>query len=234
MLFVLKKGLLHKSLNHTLLTGKLLLKSTNTRNVSLSKVILSKTETKLVPLASLDQATLGHSILYLKENGAKATPTDSMRKGVIAAKIFSLSSSALGVVMIPALTNYLWVSATEHPSMMIFTILANTFLGILTFTPLLLHVLVKRFVSNIYYNHDTKTFTSIHYNFFLKKMAMHFKASDVVDPDEAPEAKRLYLPLATVFIKGMPLLVTLDKNQYRDQLAFEEMTKGIKIPKDAD
>ncbi|CEF66935.1 Protein of unknown function DUF1301, TMEM70 family-containing protein [Strongyloides ratti] len=157
-----------------------------------------------------------------------------MKKGVIAAKIFSLSSSALGVVMIPVLTNYLWVAASEKPSMLFFTVLANSFLGLLTFTPLLLHFLVKRFVCNIYYNHDTETFTSVHYNFFLKKMALQFKASDVADGDTAPEAKKLYIPLATLFIKGKPFIVTLDKNQYRDQLAFEKMTKGIKIPEGAD
>uniref|UniRef100_A0A0K0DW60 Transmembrane protein 70 homolog, mitochondrial n=1 Tax=Strongyloides stercoralis TaxID=6248 RepID=A0A0K0DW60_STRER len=233
MLSVLRKGLLNNQLNNSSSIVKIFLKQNTFRSLSKSNVIFSNTKTKLVPLSSLNQETLGHSILHLKENGAIATPTDSMRKGVIAAKIFSLSSSALGVVMIPILTNYLWVSATERPAMALFTILINGFLGLLTFTPLLLQFIVKRFVCNIYYNHDTDTFTSVHYNFFLKKMALQFKASDVVDGDTAPEAKKLYIPLATVFIKGKPFIVSLDKNQYRDQIAFEKMTKGIKIPEGA-
>ena len=58
--------------------------------------------------------------------------------------------------MIPVLTSYLWEAAAERPSMMAFALVANAFLGILTFTPLLLHFLAKRFVSNLYYNADTK------------------------------------------------------------------------------
>uniref|UniRef100_A0AC35TSX9 Transmembrane protein 70 homolog, mitochondrial n=1 Tax=Rhabditophanes sp. KR3021 TaxID=114890 RepID=A0AC35TSX9_9BILA len=204
------------------------------RQLSVTSIKLNGQKPPLVPLSSIDPSVLGHSILHLKENGAEATPTDTMKKGVIAAKMFSISSSSLGIIMIPVLTNYLWIAASERPGMMVITILANGFLALLTFTPLLLHFLVKRFVANIYYNHDTKIYTSVHYNFFLRKMAMQFKAEDVKDGMTAPEAKKLYIPLATAFIHGKPLLLSLDKNQYRDVLAFEAMTKNIEIPHGAD
>ncbi|KAK6755605.1 hypothetical protein RB195_014151 [Necator americanus] len=144
--------------------------------------------------------------------------------------VLSLSSSVAGVIMVPVLSSYLWEAAAERPTMMMFTIIANTFLVALSFTPLLLHFLVKRFPVNIYYNHDTKTFTSVHYNFFLKKMARQFKASEVVDAQVAPEMAKVWIPLATAFVHNKPLLISLDRNAYIDKLAFDEMTKNIKIP----
>uniref|UniRef100_A0AC34QHV8 Transmembrane protein 70 n=1 Tax=Panagrolaimus sp. JU765 TaxID=591449 RepID=A0AC34QHV8_9BILA len=190
----------------------------------------ANTEFRLVPLSSISPQDLGSSILHLKENGSGATPTDLMRKGVIGAKICSIGSSALGVVMIPVLTSYLWQSATERPSMMVFAVLANSFLGLLTFTPLLLHFLAKRFVANVYYNAETKTFTTVHYNFFLQKKALRFKAEDVVDSAVAPETQKLWLPLATCFVGGKPLLLSLDRRQYRNEVAFDILTKNIDIP----
>lgn len=37
-------------------------------------------------------------------------------------QVLSLSSSAVGAVMVPVLSSYLWDAATERPSMMMFTI----------------------------------------------------------------------------------------------------------------
>ena len=67
-------------------------------------------------------------------------------------QVCSIGSTALGLVMMPVLTSRLWEQAVDHPSMMVFTVVANGFLALLTFTPLLLHFLTKRFVFNVYYN----------------------------------------------------------------------------------
>uniref|UniRef100_A0A7E4VL58 Transmembrane protein 70 homolog, mitochondrial n=1 Tax=Panagrellus redivivus TaxID=6233 RepID=A0A7E4VL58_PANRE len=187
-----------------------------------------------VPLASISKDDLGVSIMHLKENGGEASPTDLLRKGVLIAKLCSIGSSSLGVVMIPVLTSYMWQAASERPSMMVFAILANGFLGLLTFTPLLLHFLAKRFVANVFYNADSKVFTTVHFNFFLQKRALRFKASDVVDSAIAPETKKLWLPLATCFVGGQPLLLSLDRRQYRNEAAFDILTKNINIPENAD
>ncbi|XGW03922.1 hypothetical protein V3C99_015233 [Haemonchus contortus] len=195
------------------------------------------TPSKLVPLSSLKPDELGHSILLCKQTlppGSPKTPHDIVASGVFIAKVLSLSSSAVGAVMVPVLTSYLWEAATERPSMMMFTIVANTFLVLLSFTPLLLHFLAKRFPVNLYYNHDTKTFTSVHYNFFLRKMAMQFKAHEVVDAQVAPEMGKVWIPLATAFVHKRPLLISLDRNAYIDKLAFDEMTKNIEIPANHD
>uniref|UniRef100_A0AC34GS73 Transmembrane protein 70 n=1 Tax=Panagrolaimus sp. ES5 TaxID=591445 RepID=A0AC34GS73_9BILA len=189
---------------------------------------------QLVPLSSIPSDDLGVSIIHLKENGSGSTPTDLLKKGVVFAKICSIGSTALGVVMIPVLTSYLWEAATERPSMMAFALVANSFLGLLTFTPLLLHFLAKRFVVNVYYNDDTKIFTTVHYNFFLQKRALRFRSEDIVDSAIAPETKKLWLPLATCFVGGKPLLLSLDRRQYRHEPAFDLLMKNITIPKDHD
>lgn len=56
----------------------------------------------------------------------------------------------------PILSSKLWENASEKPSTMVFVVMANLLLGVLTFTPLLLHFLAKRFIANIYYNPKTK------------------------------------------------------------------------------
>lgn len=72
--------------------------------------------------------------------------------------------------MVPVLSSYLWEAAAERPTMMMFAVgklfyffsclskvsVANTFLVALSFTPLLLNVLTKRFPIQIYYNSNKK------------------------------------------------------------------------------
>ncbi|KHN71283.1 Transmembrane protein 70 -like protein, mitochondrial [Toxocara canis] len=149
-------------------------------------------------------------------------------------QLLSLSSSALGLIMVPILSSYLWEAAREQPNIMLFAIVANTFLTLLSLTPLLLQFLVKRFIVDIYYNSETKVFTTIHYGFLLNKRALRFRVDHVVDAAQAPEMKKLWLPLATVFVHGRPLLLSLDPNSYVDRSAFELLTKNVYIPPGSD
>ncbi|WKY08797.1 hypothetical protein Q1695_001744 [Nippostrongylus brasiliensis] len=204
---------------------------------SISSIGTSKICSQLAPLSKIPRSELGHSILLCKETnprGSGNSTHDIISKGVLAAKVLSLSSSVVGIVMVPVLSSYLWEAAAERPAMMMFAIVANTFLVLLSFTPLLLHFLAKRFPVNIYYNHHTKVFTSVHYNFFLRKMALQFKANEVVDAQVAPEMSKVWIPLATAFVHNKPLLISLDRNAYVDKVAFDEMTVNINIPSNHD
>lgn len=197
----------------------------------------SKCCVEIVPLSKLSQDDLGHSILIHKGTlppGSPKTPHDVVATGVKAAKILSLSSSVAGVVMVPVLSSYLWEAAAEKPTMMMFAIVANTFLVLLSFTPLLLHFLAKRFPIDIFYNNDKKTYTTIHYNFLMQKQALRFTSSDVVDAAVAPEMKKVWIPLATAFVGKKPLLISLDRNAYLDKIAFDELTKNVHIPPNHD
>lgn len=197
----------------------------------------SKCSVQVLQLSKLDKDELGHSILIHKGTlppGSPKTPHDVVATGVKAAKILSLSSSVAGVFMVPVLSSYLWEAAAEKPTMMMFAIVANTFLVVLSFTPLLLHFLAKRFPIDIFYNNDKKTFTTVHYNFLMQKQALRFSAADVVDAAVAPEMKKVWIPLATAFVGKRPLLISLDRNAYLDKLAFDEITKNVHIPPNHD
>ncbi|CAA98457.1 Transmembrane protein 70 homolog, mitochondrial [Caenorhabditis elegans] len=197
----------------------------------------SKCNVEVLPLSKIDKDDLGHSILIHKGTlppGSQKTPHDVVAMGVKGAKILSLSSSLAGVVMVPVLSSYLWEAAAERPSMMMFAIVANTFLVLLSFTPLLLHFLAKRFPIDIFYNNDKKVFTTVHYNFLMQKQALRFSASEVVDAAVAPEMKKVWIPLATAFVGKRPLLISLDRNAYLDKLAFDDLTKNVHIPPNHD
>ncbi|CAI2354722.1 unnamed protein product [Caenorhabditis sp. 36 PRJEB53466] len=200
-----------------------------TRNLQTS----SKCNVEVLALSNIDKEDLGHSILIHKGTlppGSPKTPHDVVAMGVKGAKILSLSSSVAGAAMVPVLSSYLWEAAAERPSMMMFAIVANTFLVVLSFTPLLLHFLAKRFPIDIFYNNDKKTFTTVHYNFLMRKQALRFSAADVVDAAVAPQMKKVWIPLATAFVGKRPLLISLDRNAYLDKLAFDELTKNVDIP----
>jgi len=133
--------------------------------------------------------------------------------------------------MIPTLTASLSQGASEKPSILAFAFVANAFLGILTLTPFLLHSLTRRFVLDVYYNERTGVFTTIHYSFVLRKMALQFRAADLVIAEESEAAKKLWIPLATCFVDKYPLLLLLDQEQYSDKVAFQLLTGHLPPPK---
>lgn len=64
----------------------------------------------------------------------------------------------------------------------------------------------------------------------MTKMALRFRASDVVDAAKAAESQKFGLHLATCYVYGKPLLLSLDETQYRDREAFRQLTRNIEIP----
>ncbi|KAI1725883.1 assembly, mitochondrial proton-transport ATP synth complex domain-containing protein [Ditylenchus destructor] len=188
----------------------------------------------VVKFKQIPASDLGESILHLKANSGVQTTTDSLRRAVVIAKFCSLGSSAVGLMVIPILSAKLWENALYNPSTLVFVVLMNAFIGLLTFTPLLLHFLTKRFVADMYYNSETQVFTWVYYSFFLQKHALRFRVEEIVDAAIAPQQKKLWIPLATCFIRSRPVLLFLDKRQYRNQEAFDLLTKNINIPQGHD
>ncbi|GMT04516.1 hypothetical protein PENTCL1PPCAC_26690, partial [Pristionchus entomophagus] len=187
----------------------------------------------LVSLSAIAKEDLGPSILWQQSNlpsGSPKTPHDIVALGVKVAKIVSLASSVAGAVMVPVLSSYMWEAASERPSMMAFAVVANSFLVLLSFTPLLLHFLAKRFPMDVHYNSYTQTFSTVHYSFFLRKYLRRFKKEEVVDAAVAPQMKKVWIPLATVFVHGSPILLSLDRNAYKDPAAFDSLTTNVEIP----
>ncbi|KPJ08219.1 Transmembrane protein 70-like, mitochondrial [Papilio machaon] len=96
-----------------------------------------------------------------------------------AVKIFSLSSSAAGLVAQPII---LREASTIGSTSLLIAICSVV--GFFTFvTPLLLHVITKKYVTEVYYNPETMSYTAVTLNFFLVPKKLEFKAEDVVVPD---------------------------------------------------
>ncbi|KAL3073155.1 hypothetical protein niasHT_035431 [Heterodera trifolii] len=169
----------------------------------------------LCALSAFSREELGTSILHPEANG-------STQRIVLISKVCSLGSSAFGLVMVPLVTSALWEPIAERPAIAVFAGVANVFLLLFAFTPILLHLLTKRFVQNVFFNEREQVFTTVHYNFFLQKRALRFTA-DQLD-------RRFWLPLATCLAHSYPMLLPLDANCYSDQTAFKLLTKNIKLP----
>ncbi|KAI3418766.1 hypothetical protein GPALN_007870 [Globodera pallida] len=176
---------------------------------------------RLCPLSAIPKDELGVSILHPEANRFT-------QRIVLISKVCSLGSSTLGLVMIPIITSVLWEPIAERPTVMVFAGVANLFLVFFAMTPLLLHLLTKRFVQNVFFNRKDRIFTIVHYNFFLQKRAIRFSADQLVDAADIPENKRFWLPLATCLVHSHPMLLPLDADSYTDQEAFELLTKNIK------
>lgn len=79
-------------------------------------------------------------------------------------QIFSLSSSIVGIIGQPFLYNEI-VSTGNVPII----IAAYSVIGFFTFlTPLLLHLLTKRYVTHLFYNEETDAYIARTVNFFCR------------------------------------------------------------------
>uniref|UniRef100_A0A0R3RW68 DUF1691 domain-containing protein n=1 Tax=Elaeophora elaphi TaxID=1147741 RepID=A0A0R3RW68_9BILA len=182
-----------------------------------------------IPLRSIPTSDLGHSILASndKDISLKAVQKGGILspKMVFAAKVLSLSSSAVSLTMIPVISQL----TTRKPGTETITAVLDSFFILYAFTPILLHqILVKRYIVNLYYNPNTEIFTSVHFGFFLGKQALRFRAEDVVDSNQSPDMFKLWFPLATVVIYGKPLMLSLNEETYEDTEIFKKLTKNIK------
>ena len=99
------------------------------------------------------------NIIYLCAlftSNAAVKKTHCGKKNFFCFKACSFGSSTFGLVMIPVLNSFLIGGSSLSPGLVLFTGTMNAVLGLLTFTPLLLHFLVKRFTADLHYNRETK------------------------------------------------------------------------------
>ncbi|VDM08697.1 unnamed protein product [Wuchereria bancrofti] len=196
-------------------------------DINLSSTAISRA---FMPLRCIPSSDLGHSVLAnsdkdislkIVQEGGTLSP-----KMVFAAKILSLSSSAVSLAMIPIISQL----AARKSGTGAITAVLDSFFILYAFTPILLHqILVKRYVVDLYYNPNTEIFTSVHFGFFLGKRALRFRAEDVVDSNKSPDMFKIWFPLATAVIYGKPLMLSLNEETYGDVEIFRKLTKNIKL-----
>ncbi|XP_008199506.2 transmembrane protein 70 homolog, mitochondrial [Tribolium castaneum] len=96
-----------------------------------------------------------------------------------AVKVFSLSSSIVGIVGQPFL--YKAIISTGNVPIIV---AAYSFLGFFTFvTPLLLHLITKKYVTHLFYKPENDSYVAKTVNFFCITKETEFKIDDVKVPD---------------------------------------------------
>lgn len=93
-------------------------------------------------------------------------------------KIFSLSTTFLGLVCYP----FMFKKASNSNK----SALAHVFVGwtliMVIFSPLALNYITKRYITELRFNKNTKTFRAITLNLFMRQIETKFKQDDVVVP----------------------------------------------------
>ncbi|XP_028173415.1 transmembrane protein 70 homolog, mitochondrial [Ostrinia furnacalis] len=113
-----------------------------------------------------------------------------------AVKIFSLTSSVAGLMAQPIIVKQ---AATIGSTSLLVVICSMV--GFFTFiTPLLLHFVTKKYVTDMHYDPSTGIYKATTINFFLVEKELEFKSEDVTVPD---------IPgmFTTMHAKGKPLFI---------------------------
>jgi len=95
-------------------------------------------------------------------------------------KVFSLTTSIGGLIAQPIL----YEQATKLGSSTPLIVAACGFVGFFTFvTPFLLHVITKRYVTELHYDPQTQEYIATVITFFLRRQQVRFKVEDVNVPE---------------------------------------------------
>lgn len=132
-------------------------------------------------------------------------------------KVFSLTTSFAGVIAQPVL----YQKAAELGSSTPVIVGVCGFVGFFTFvTPLLLHIITKRYVTELHFDPATNEYSATVINFFLMKKQVTFKAEDV----HVPEVPGMFTSFE-VNVKGSKNPVSL----FVDPKLFDDPTHYVKI-----
>ncbi|XP_072932099.1 transmembrane protein 70 homolog, mitochondrial [Epargyreus clarus] len=127
-----------------------------------------------------------------------------------AVKVFSLCSSLAGLVAQPIIIR----EASTIGSTPLLIAMCSV-VGFFTFiTPILLHLITKKYVTEVHYDPRTSTYTTTTISFFLVPKKLDFKVEDVTVSD---------LPgmFTTMFAKGKPLF--LEARHFKDPLHYAKI-----------
>nr|SVE70037.1 EOG090X0CKL [Eubosmina coregoni] len=103
-----------------------------------------------------------------------------LTKQVRGIKTFSLGTSGIGIGLQPMIFEQLSASETSTS----FLIAVSSMVGVFTFmTPFLIHLVTKKYVTEIIYNPSKQEYTATILNLFLTKRKINFKLEDVCVPD---------------------------------------------------
>jgi len=154
-----------------------------------------------VGLKQKPESEKNHNVIY----------TGTLARHVRIVKVFSLSTSVIGISLQP----FIYQKLSALP-----VILAVAVGGFASFfiylTPLLLHLVSKRYVTEMTLDPVSKEYTATTYTFFLRKKIHRFTVGDVT----VPNVPGLFTSLR---VHGVPLFI--DRDLFSDQSYFIELFK---------
>ncbi|XP_052815259.1 uncharacterized protein LOC128242215 [Mya arenaria] len=140
--------------------------------------------------------------------------TGPLTQNVTRIKAVSLTTSLVAVFAQP------FVIAAAQEDMMMKAGVLGTISTIIFCTPVLLHLVAKKYVTDIYFNEDTKIFTFARKSFFLRRKEVEFRAEDV----KLPFVGGLFV---NHIIKGGKYFI--DATQFRSKDIYKHMV-GYDMP----
>lgn len=135
----------------------------------------------------------------------------SLTKQLKRAKILSLSSSAIGLALIP-----FFYSSLQDSSIIAKIMVAATSAFFIFVTPLLFQFINRRHVNRLYYNYEKEQFTAVLYNFFLMEYKIQFNLKDIYVPDMPG-------PFSTFTVKNLNRNLFVDYQQVTDLKLVEKI-----------
>lgn len=141
----------------------------------------------------------------------------SLTPNIKTVKVFSLTTSLAGIAAQPVL----YEKATQLGSSTPVIVAVCSFVGFFTFvTPFLLHIITKKYVTELNFNPLTKEYTAVIITFFLTKRQIKFRVEDVNVP-EVPGMFTSFLVKTKDLKKPVALFI--------DPKLFEDPTHYVKI-----
>lgn len=139
--------------------------------------------------------------------------TGGMARNVKGLKMLSLSTSLLALLAQP------FVLSAAKEDLVFKAGLMGSISAVVFFTPALVHFVTKKYVSDIYFNDDTKIFTLAYRSFLLRRKELEYRAADV----EIPFSPRMF---TTHLIKNRAFFIVAEdfrgKEIYRHMIGFDK------------
>lgn len=182
-----------------------------------SSHLLSAASSK-VERANKQFAESGHGIkpkLSYERNDQNGDPDviyiGTLARHVRIVKVFSLSTSVAGICLQP----FIYTKLSALP--VILAIAVGGFASFFIYlTPVLLHLVSKRYVTEMTLNPVTGQYTATTYTFFLRKKVHQFTADDV----SVPNIPGLF---TSIRVRGIPLFI--DRDLFTDHRHFIQLFK---------
>lgn len=141
----------------------------------------------------------------------------SLTRTVRGVKLFSLSTSSLGLAI--QVMVYLKMSHESQSASWVL-VFGGSIATIVLMSPLLLHYMTKRYVTRVYFEPESRTFTTWSLTLFNRKRVTTFKAEDVVLPS-------VRSPFTTFTVAGRPFFI--DPLSFKDIAIFEHLVGYDKL-----